>query len=176
MKKIYRFVTALLWIISMIVVLPSIVYGQEDREKWQYDVSSNNSIFNQNPVRALDSFYDKANNNLGDRVQRTDLDKISSSSRCDELSVDGRFTITRTLCNIKASVWDYLQYIMYIGLSAATILLIWNWFKLVTASDRGKQMTDFKKNLIYIIVWVVLLVAFYFIIDVFVSFVNLVVE
>jgi hypothetical protein len=65
---------------------------------------------------------------------------------------------------------------MYIGLSAATILLIWNGFKLVTSSDREKQMTTFKKNLIYIIIWVVLLVAFYFIIDVFVSFVNLVGE
>ena len=172
MKKIYRFTIALLWIISMIIISPLGVYGQE---KDEYAVSHNNSIFNQNPVRTLDTFHDKANNNLGDRVQRTDLDTISSGP-CKELSVDGRFTITRTLCNIKASIWDYLQYIMYIGLAAATILLIWNWFKLVTSSDREKQIWTFKKNLIYIIIWVVLLVAFYFIIDVFVSLVNLVGE
>lgn len=171
MKKIYRFAAALLWIISMIIISPLDVYGQEN----VYEVSHNNSIFNQNPVRALDTFHDKANNSSSNRVQRTDLDTISSGP-CKELSVDGRFTITRTLCNIKASVWDYLQYIMYIGLAAATILLIWNGFKLVTSSDREKQMTTFKKNLIYIIIWVVLLVAFYFIIDVFVSFVNLVAE
>jgi hypothetical protein len=46
----------------------------------------------------------------------------------------------------------------------------------VTASDRGKQMSEFKKNFIYIIIWVVLLISFYYIIDVFVSFVNLIAE
>jgi hypothetical protein len=56
------------------------------------------------------------------------------------------------LCNIKANLGNYLQYVVYIGLTAATILLIRNGFKLVTASDRGKQMSEFKKNFIYIII------------------------
>ena len=175
MKKICRFAVALLWIISMIVILPSNVYGQEDGKKL-YDVSHNNSVFDQNPVWVLDYFHQQANKKSSDRVQRTKLDKVEST-KCDEsIAVEGSFTITRTLCNIKMHIWDYLQYVMYVGLAAATILLIWNWFKLVTASDREKQIWTFKKNLIYIIIWVVLLVAFYFIVDVFVSFVNLVAE
>jgi hypothetical protein len=62
---------------------------------------------------------------------------------------------------------------MFIWLAAATILLIWNWFKLVTSSDRGKQMTTFKKNLIYIIIWVTLLLWFYYFLDIYVWIINL---
>jgi len=175
MKKIYKFAVVLLWIISMIVILPSNVYGQ--KKIGNYDVSHNNSIFDQDPVRTLDSFYNLANNNWSNRVQRTDLDTVTSRACTEAVAGIGRtFTITRTLCNIKASIGDYLQYFMYIGLSLATILLIWNGFKLVTSSDREKQMTSFKKNLIYIIIWVVLLVSFYYIIDIFISIINLIAE
>ena len=158
----------------MIAILPTAVYGQ-NAKKNEIVVSSNNSIFEESPVNVLDSFYSQANKNSSDRVQNTELDNVNSTY-CNELSVDRRFSISRTLCNIKMNLGDYLQYFLYVGLTAATILLIWNGFKLVTSSDRDKQMTTFKKNLIYIIIWVVLLVAFYFIIDVFVSVVNLVAE
>jgi hypothetical protein len=105
------------------------------------------------------------------------LDVVTSKySECYWIAPDSRFTITRTLCSIKANIKDYLQYVMYIGLTAATILLIWNWFKIVTASDQGKQIWEFKKNLIYIVIWVLLLIWFYYIIDIFVSVVNLVAE
>ena len=153
----------------MVIILPSNVYGQADG--WE----GTGSIFNNDPITVVDSFYKKANKKSSDRVQNTDLDAVTSNY-CNELGVDGRFSITKTLCNIKANIWDYLQYIMYIGLSAATILLIRNGFKLVTSSDREKQMKEFTKNLINIIIWVVLLTAFYYIIDIFVSVVNLVAE
>jgi hypothetical protein len=47
---------------------------------------------------------------------------------------------------------------------------------LVTASDRSKQFGVFKKNMMYIIIWVILLVAFYYILDIYISMVNLVAE
>ena len=119
----------------------------------------------------------EANDNPATRIQNTDLDVVTSKiSECDWIAPDSRFTLTRTLCSIKANIKDYLQYVMYIGLAAATILLIWNWFKIVTASDQWKQIGEFKKNLIYIVIWVVLLIWFYYIIDIFVSVVNLVAE
>jgi len=131
--------------------------------------------FNQTPIRIVDEIKTKANDK--DAVQKTDLDKVTSKgTACDWIAPDSRFTLTRTLCNIKANIKDYLQYVMYIGLTAATILLIWNWFKIVTASDQWKQIGEFKKNLIYIVIWVVLLIWFYYIIDIFVSVVNLVAE
>jgi hypothetical protein len=77
------------------------------------------------------------------------------------------------LCYIKNNVWSYLQYVMYFWLTLATILLIVNWFKLVTSQDREKEMKAFTKNLIYIIVWVTLLLWFYYFIDIYVWIINL---
>jgi hypothetical protein len=65
---------------------------------------------------------------------------------------------------------------MWLGLTAATIILIRNWFKIVTATDREKQISTFKKSLLYITIWVVLLIWFYYIIELFVSVVNVVTE
>ena len=125
----------------------------------------------------VDEVYRQANQNRSDRVQNTEYDTVSSKpDRCAELSVDGRFTIARTLCNLKVASRDYIQYIMYIWLTAATILIIRNWFKIVTADDREKEIWAFKKNLLYIVIWVSLLIWFYYLIDIFVSVVNLILE
>jgi hypothetical protein len=74
---------------------------------------------------------------------------------------------------LKNNSWSYLQYIMFIWLVAATIFIIRNWFKLVTSPNREKQIIVFKKNMIYIIVWVTLLVCFYYFIDMYVWIINL---
>jgi hypothetical protein len=63
---------------------------------------------------------------------------------------------------------------MYIWLTGATIFIIRNWFKIVTATDKEKQIWVFKKNMINLIIWVILLTSFYFILDAFVSVVNFV--
>lgn len=123
----------------MIAILPTTVYGQSAKKN-EIVVSSNNSIFEANPVNVLDSFYSQANKNSSDRVQNTDLDNVTSKYCTEAIANRPGFTITKTLCNIKSSIGNYLQYIMYIGLAAATILLIWNGFKLVTSSDKAKQM------------------------------------
>ena len=176
MKRLKNFVIILLWsVIFVMFGLPLSVYGQEAVNESVTHQQQSNSIFYQSPVNVLGSIYEESNRNSSDRVQNTDLDGVTSNY-CNELAVDGRFSITKTLCNIKANLGNYLQYVVYIGLTAATILLIRNGFRLVTASDRGKQMSEFKKNFIYIIIWVVLLISFYYIIDVFVSFVNLIAE
>ena len=174
MKKIYKLAIAVLWIIPMIIILPSKIYAENDVT--DYTISSGNSIFSQDPIDVLDSYYRLSNKKSSDRVQKTDLDTVSSSACTEPIFNDHRFTITRTLCNIKGNLWDYLQYITFIGLAVATILLIWNGFKLVTSTDREKQMTDFKKHLIYIIIWVILLIGFYYVIDVFVRVVNVITE
>ena len=128
----------------------------------------------------LDQSYKKANKGK-DWVQRTRLNDVSYKFACDDsiawdIDSNGKYylTLTRTLCYLKSNIWDYFQYIMYIWLAAATIFIVWNWFQIVTSQDREKQIWTFKKNLIYVIIWVVLLVAFNYIIDIFVSVVNLV--
>jgi hypothetical protein len=63
---------------------------------------------------------------------------------------------------------------MYIWISGATIFLIRNAFKLVTSWDREKQMWIFKKNLTYIIIWIVLMTWFFYLISAFTGIVNLI--
>ena len=159
MKKIlYSFIA--LWIPFMVTFFTNVTYADD----WHFD--------DDNPVKVLETVKKNANAYKSEEVQKTQLDN-TTSRYCTDIWVDNRFTFTRTLCYIKNNVWSYLQYVMFIWLAAATILLIWNGFKLVTSSDRGKQMTTFKKNLIYIIIWVTLLLWFYYFLDIYVWIINL---
>lgn len=132
--------------------------------------------FSGRAVDIVDDIKVGANKSASDEVQRTDLDAVSSRRDSCEIYTDRTATLTRTLCNIKERIKDYLQYVMYVGLAAATIFLIRNGFKIVTSPDREKQMGLFKKNLLYIVIWVFLLIGFYYVIDLFVSVVNLIAE
>jgi len=154
----------------------------ENTEGWQNDVKNishtwedSRSFIEHNPVQLVDTIYGEANKKSSEEVQNTDLDVVSSNA-CSEVPAGGTYTISKTLCNLKQLSKDYIQYIMYIWLTVASILIIRNWFKIVTSSDREKQISTFKKNLTYIVIWVVLLIWFYYIIDLFVSMVNLVLE
>ena len=131
--------------------------------------------FNYNdPMQAIRQVRDDANKNRVTAIQNTDLDNTTSKgSMCDGIAPDSRFTITRTLCSVKANIKNYLQYVMYIWLTAATIFLIWNGFLIVVSPNREAQMKTFTKNLKYIVVWVVLLTWFYYIIDILIWLVNL---
>ena len=148
----------------------------EDTDKKQeHEWKNSRQFVEDNPVNLLNTIYGEANKNSSEQVQNTDLDYVNSSS-CSEVPAGSTYTISRTLCNLKKLSKDYIQYIMYIWLTIASILIIRNWFKVVTSSDREKQISTFKKNLTYIVIWVVLLIWFYYIIDLFVSMVNLVLE
>ena len=106
--------------------------------------------FNNSPVSIFDEVKDKANKDT-DKVQDTKLDPINSKSS-NELGVDSRFTITKTLNFIKDNIQDYLQYVMFFGFSLATLFLVWNGFKLVTSQDREKEIKSFTKKVIYTVI------------------------
>lgn len=129
----------------------------------------------QDPIWVLDTVKRNANKDRSDEVQNTKLDY--TMSYCNE-AIGGWvwFTITKTICNIKMNMRNYLQYIIFAWLTLATIFLIRNGFKLVTSPDRWKQIWVFKKNVTYIIIGVVLLISFYYILDIFVTLVNFVTE
>ncbi len=130
----------------------------------------------QNPIGVLNAVKYNANKHKIEEVQQTQLDNISSNCNDSIWWVSWRFTITKTICNIKSQMGSYLQYVIYIWLSLATILLIRNGFKLVTSKDKWNQMKEFGKNIVKIIIWVILLISFYYILDVFVSVINFVAE
>jgi len=162
MKKILCSFVVIL-ISSLLIIWPN---------KAEAKKSSNDWDFNKSPVEILATVKKNANAKKSEEVQKTQLDD-TTSKWCKDIGTDSRFTFTRTLCYVKNNMWSYLQYIMFIWLTVATILIIRNGFKLVTSSDREKQMTTFKKNLVYIIIWVVLLTWFYYFIDIYVWIINL---
>ena len=133
--------------------------------------ATDSSVFTRSPSKLLDDIY--KDQTKSDTVQETALDEVNSTES-KMWWADSTFSITNTLYSIQKKMHNYLQYVVYIGLSAAVIFLIWNGFNIITSSDKEKEMGEFKKNLKYIIVWVIILVAFYTIIDVFVGIVNLI--
>jgi len=124
------------------------------------------------PVKILQDVKDAANAHEGDKVQDTQLDD-TTSRWCTDIGLDSRYTLTRTLCYIKNNSWSYLQYVLFTWLTLATIFIIWNGFMLVTSSNREKQISTFKTNLIYTVVWITLLLWFYYFIDIYVWIINL---
>ena len=135
--------------------------------KWEEWIAEDKS-----PMELLDRIQYEANDEAGTPVQVTPLNNVSAEHSICDISVDKTFTLTRTFCSIKYYIKGYLQYIVYIWLVAATIFIIRNWFRLVTAPDKEKFMTDFKKNITNINIWVILQTSFYFILEAFVSVVN----
>lgn len=163
MKKILYWI--MLWIITAVIFLPQFkCYAKA----WEWK-------FGDHVADLVTQVYEEANSDSSSKVQKTRWNSISSRF-CTDLYLDSRYTLTRTLCDIREKSWAYLQYVIYIWITAALIFLIINGLKIVTSSDKEKQMWVFKKNVIYVIIWVVLLVAFNFILDVFVSVVALLTE
>lgn len=158
MIKIYYSLIGLFWAIFLLV------------SPCYIEAAGTTNIFNWGATDLLDEIY--KDQKKDDTVQETAIDHVNSVS-CNEPSVGDGFTISRTLCYIKQEMHNYLQYVVYIGLSAAVIFLIWNGLKIITSSNKETQMWEFKKNLKKLIIWVVILVAFYAIIEIFVSIVNL---
>lgn len=169
-KSIYWYI--ILWLFLFVVPFATPLYAQEDADKDTYKEPDKieDRSFSLNPVQVLQTVKNNANRKKSQEVQNTEYDNVTSRNPCD--NIKSQFTISRTLCSIKQYSRDYIQYIMYIWLTAATIFLIWNGFKIVTSSDREKQISTFKTNLKYIVIWVLLLTSFYYIIDIFVSVIN----
>ena len=168
-KGIYWYI--ILWLSFLIVPFTSPLYAQEE-DVYEKPSKVDDWSFDQSPVDVLETVKKNANRKKSQEVQRTQLDG-TTSKLCRDVSVDRRFTITKTLCYIKNHVWVYLQYVIYIWITVATAILIRNGFQLVTSPDREKQIKNFQKSLIYIIIWMTLLLGFYYFIDIYVWVINL---
>lgn len=125
-----------------------------------------------NPIIFLDRVYEETNKKESTKVQDTKMDAVTSDST--PVIEDRRFTISNTVWWVVENLHHYLQYVMFVWFAMATIFIIINWFKFVTKWEA--HWKDFKKNIIYTIVWVGLLVAFYYIIDVFTALANMFLE
>lgn len=170
--------TLYLWL-SLVVIISwtfSISLAWQAEEKDTQSNAQGEWTVKQDPIWVLDTVKRNANKDRSDEVQNTKLDYTMSECIGDSVPWWAWFTMTKTLCNIKVNIRAYLQYIVFAWLTLATIFLIRNGFQLVTSPDRWKQMWVFKKNVTYIIIGVVLIISFYYILDIFVTLVNFVTD
>ena len=77
--------------------------------------------------------------------------------------------VTDTLSNLKNNSADYLQWMAYIGLWIALLLIIYNWMVLILNLWDESKLWAVKKRLISITVWVVVVTGSYLIIKLVVS-------
>lgn len=153
-----RFLLAFVWVIFLFW--------------WCFADKTSSKIEQITPVGFLDQMYYDANKQHSTEVQDTKFDTVTSHNT--QVSYDSRMTLSNTIGWLVSNLHHYLQYVMYAWFVLATIFIIINWLKFVT--KWAGYTKDFKKNIIYAIVWVWLLVAFYYVIDVFVALANMFLE
>jgi len=109
--------------------------------------------WNSSPVNVLDD--------LKTDVQQTALDNA--------VDISTKW-VTSTLTAIKQSSGGYLQWISYIWLGIALILIVYNGKMLIVSSLTGSdEISKFKKRFVSLILWVVVLTSGYLIIKFIVS-------
>ncbi len=150
MKKI------ILAFMVMLVSLPFFGFAQDSR--WKYG---------QNPIQILDTVVSEANEEY--KIQQTALDTATST----QWGYASTYKIANTLDRLRNNINPYLQWAVYIWLSVAVILLIYNGFLMVTnAIHKEWESAKVKKNIINIAIGVILLTWFYFIIRLAVALIN----
>lgn len=150
-------------IFSLLVVLVSIPFS---------DVYAQNNWWERGstPIKILEKVRDKANNDRWYEIQDTALDNIMENA-----PKTNPYRIHSTLELVRRKINVYLQWMMYIGLSVATILLIYNGFLMVTgAFHKSWDFSEVKKNVSRIIVWVLIMSAFWAIVKLILAAVNLI--
>lgn len=152
MRKIVSYIL-LVWFFSF----PLLSFAQEG--SW--------GKYGSNPISVLDRVVEESNADY--KIQQTALDGATDL----QWSYQSQYKIANTLDWLRKNINPYLQRIVYIGLSAAVILLIYNGFLMVTNSLHGEwDIAKLKKRFFYIVIWVLLLTGFYFIIQLVISLLN----
>ncbi len=124
------------------------------------------------PIKILDTIKDKANKDNQYTIQDTALD--NTVEHVGPSSHGGEYRLLATLEAVNTKINVYLQWITYVGLSIATILLIFNGFMMVThAIHNSWDLSATKKNISKIIVGLVIMLGFWAIIKFILAVVNM---
>ncbi|HMS90865.1 MAG TPA: hypothetical protein PKC87_01465, partial [Candidatus Absconditabacterales bacterium] len=147
----------LLMFILFLSVVPVFSFAQNE----------NRGKYGENPIQILDNVVSEANDEY--KIQQTALDSATDKQG----AYASTYKIANTLDWLRNNINPYLQWAVYIGLSIAVILLIYNGFLMVTNSiHKEGETAKIKKNIINIAIGVIVLTGFYFIIKLAVSLIN----
>ncbi len=112
--------------------------------------------YGSSPIEILETVKTNTNDDAGYEIQDTALDKAMN-----EVSPSSEHRIYATLTAVRQHINVYLQWMMYIGLSLATILLIANGFMMVTHGvHKSWDFSALKKNVSKIVIGVLIMTGF----------------
>lgn len=149
--------TFLLWFI----LVPSFSYAKESKW-WKYG---------SDPINILWEVKDKANGDTSNYyIQDTALDWVNDR----QWTYERKYKIANTLTYVKDNMHKYLQWLMYIWLALATILLILQGLLMVTnATHKQWEFSNVKKNITKIFLGVFFMTGFLAVIKLVLSLVTL---
>lgn len=158
MKKIWILSMISYYLLMWVMLLANFSFAQV-WTRWKYG---------EDPTRILETVVDKANQDF--EIQETALDGVTD----EQWWYAREYKIANTLTYFTNNIQPYIQRAVYVGLTAAVILLIYNGFLMVTNSIHSEwDGAKVKKNVINIAIWVIVLTWFYAIIKLMVAVINM---
>jgi hypothetical protein len=151
---------SLLWILLGLSFLLALTCTAKTQTSW---VSRGST-----PSEIVKNVTEKANEgatNIQDVKPNKITNEVVGQGPWKKYQISNTFIWLATNAN---GVAPYLQWIIYIGMVWASILLIWNWFLLV----KGEKINESKDNIKYILIWVMLMTWFYAVIAIVTAVIN----
>lgn len=139
---------------------------------WPVTIFANNYPWlyggeNSTPEQVLDRVVDNTKTN----IVESQFDNVYNKE-----TFGNKNKISWTLDSVRENVSFYLNWIVFLWLSAATILIVYNWIVLMTTPISGDQKTKVIENIKHIAIWIVAMTWFYFLIRIVLSVLNLILE
>ncbi len=134
---------------------------------WNNISIASTSLYWNTPEQTLDGVVNNAKTNI-------------IESKFDNVVNKGTFgedrKISWTLDSVRDNISFYLNWILFFGLSWATILIVYNGFLLVLTPMAWDKLENTKTRLLHLIIWVVVMTWFYFVIKIVLSIMNMILE
>lgn len=139
---------------------------------WPVTIFANNYPWlyggeNSTPEQVLDRVVDNTKTN----IVESQFDNVYNKE-----TFGNKNKISWTLDSVRENVSFYLNWIVFLWLSAATILIVYNWIVLMTTPISGDQKTKVIENIKHLAIWIVAMTWFYFLIRIVLSVLNLILE
>lgn len=118
-------------------------------------------VYDQNtqPIEIVDAIVQKENQST--KIITTKLDQVQQDQ-----SFGAENKISGTLESVRKNLANYLEWFVFIGMTAAVVLIIYNGILLVMNPVSWDDLKKIQKKLLYIIVGVLMMTGFYFILKV----------
>lgn len=154
----FLYLCIIYYVFIMLVSMQTVVLAQ-NQNRWQFGSDPNEIL---QKIKSKSDPTHMIETRLDDNLN-TNSQAFGSTNR-----------ITNTLDQLRENLDPFVQWMVFIGLAFAVILIIWNAFGLSTSGVMGNDAVakDIKGRIYNIIQWVVIITAAFFIIRLLLSAIS----